>query len=117
MCSPPAVASGVVYVGVVGPDGAGDGPVVALNAATGSLLGRFRWVMRCLPPAVAGGVVYVGSENDKFYALNATTGTALWSFTTGNEVSSSPAVVGNVVYVGSGDGKVYALGATTGALV
>ena len=35
-------------------------------------------------PAVANGVVYVGSEDDNVYALNASTGAKLWSYTTGN---------------------------------
>jgi peptide/nickel transport system substrate-binding protein len=69
-------------------------------------------------PAVAGGVVYVGSADGKVYALNATTGTQVWNFTTGGRIEwSSPAVTGGVVYVGSTDGKVYALNATTGTQV
>jgi outer membrane protein assembly factor BamB len=43
------------------------------------------------------------------YALNAATGTRLWSYTTGGPVLSSPAVANGIVYVGSYDGKVYAL--------
>jgi outer membrane protein assembly factor BamB len=63
-------------------------------------------------PAVVDGVVYVGS-GDNTYALNATDGTELWSYTTGGIVESSPAVVNGVVYVGSDDGNVYALGSPT----
>ena len=66
-------------------------------------------------PAVANGVVYVGSDDDNVYALNASTGALLWSYTTGNDVYSSPAVANGVVYVGSDDGNVYALNANTGA--
>ena len=58
----------------------------------------------------------MGSLDGKVYALNAATGALVWSYTTGDEVSSSPAVAGGVVYVGSLDGKVYALNAATGAL-
>jgi len=66
-------------------------------------------------PAVANGVVYVGSF-DNVYALNASTGAKLWSFTTGfGGVGSSPAVANGVVYVGSFDNNVYALNASTGA--
>ena len=32
-------------------------------------------------PAVANGVVYVGSNDNNVYALNATSGAKLWSFT------------------------------------
>jgi len=67
-------------------------------------------------PAVANGVVYVGSQDDNVYALNASTGAKLWSYTTGGQVDSSPAVANGVVYVGSFDDKVYALNASTGAL-
>jgi outer membrane protein assembly factor BamB len=65
-------------------------------------------------PAVANGVVYVGSNDNNLYALNATTGANLWSYT---PVGSSPAVANGVVYVGSNDNNLYALNATTGAKV
>ena len=45
---------------------------------------------------------------DYVYALNATTGISLWSYSTGSEIIRSPAVVGNVLYIGSGY-NVYAL--------
>ena len=54
-------------------------------------------------PAVADGVVYVGSEDNNLYALKASTGVKLWSYTTGDNVDSSPAVANEVVYVGSDD--------------
>ena len=53
-------------------------------------------------------MVYVGSYDDMVYALNASTGALLWSYTTGSAVESSPAVANGVVYVGSYDDKVYA---------
>jgi parallel beta-helix repeat protein len=49
--------------------------------------------------------------------LNATNGAFLWSYTTGNSVTSSPAVVDGRVYVGSLDNRVYALNATNGAFL
>ena len=57
-------------------------------------------------------MVYVGSNDANLYALNATTGTQLWSYPTRGMVQSSPAVVNCVVYVGSyaGDNNVYAIG-------
>ena len=54
-------------------------------------------------------------EDDNVYALNASTGAKLWSYTTGGYVDSSPAVANGVVYIGSDDGNVYALNASTGA--
>ncbi len=66
-------------------------------------------------PAVANGVEYVGADVGSLYALNASTGAKLWSYTTGGNVSSSPAVANGVVYIGSNDGNIYALNANTGA--
>ena len=75
-------------------------------------------------PAVANGFVYVGSPtippfaggpSNAVYALNASTGAILWSYTTGSAVVSSPAVANGVVYFGSDDFNVYALNASTGA--
>ncbi len=78
-------------------------------------------------PAVVNGVVYAGSygmlgpsgfgTNGSMYALNASTGAQLWSYTTGGPVLSSPAVANGVVYFGSDDYGVYALNAATGALL
>jgi outer membrane protein assembly factor BamB len=65
-------------------------------------------------PAVANGVLYIGSWDNNVYALNASTGTELWSYATGGQVHSSPAVTNGVVYVGSDDGKVYAFGLKKG---
>ena len=66
---------------------------------------------------MANGVVYIGSDDNNVYALKASTGAKLWSYTTGYQVFSSPAVANGVVYVGSQDNNVYALNAKTGALL
>jgi hypothetical protein len=55
--------------------------------------------------------------DDNVYCLNATTGTRIWNYTTGDYVDSSPAVNGDLVYVGSYDKKVYCLNATSGTSV
>jgi outer membrane protein assembly factor BamB len=61
-------------------------------------------------------VVYVGGfENYTLYALNASTGTLLWSYDTGGAVFSSPAVANGIVYVSSDGGDLDALNAITGA--
>lgn len=44
----------------------------------------------------------------KLAALNANSGTLLWSYSIPYRVDSSPAVANRVVYVGGDDGKVYA---------
>lgn len=66
-------------------------------------------------------VAYVGTAGGSpstFNAVDATTGTVLWSYpVTGPGVYSSPAVDGNTVYFGTQDGYITALDATTGNLV
>lgn len=68
-------------------------------------------------PAVVNGIIYVGFYDGDVYALNASDGTKVWSYTTGNHVESSPAVVGDMVFVGSDDYNVYGLNLTTGGKI
>jgi len=117
--SSPAVANGVVYIGV---DSSINRSLYALNATTGSALWNYQtanfWIYSS--PAVANGVVYVGSNDyqgnalGNFYAWNASSGNLLWSYPTSGEVFSSPAVVNGVVYIGSENNIVYALNASNG---
>lgn len=101
--STPAVANGVVYIGL-GNNSPERGELYAVNANTGAPLWSF-WAAGQIDssPAVANGVVYFGSEDTNIYALDAGTGALLWKYTTGSEVVSSPAVVNGVLYVGSLD--------------
>jgi outer membrane protein assembly factor BamB len=108
----PTVANGVVYAGY---SGTNHNYLGAFNASTGTLRWRFAGFVRS-SPAVANGVVYFGTVGHNVNALNASTGTALWSFATGGSVWSSPTVANGMVYVGSDDKKVYALNASTGAM-
>src|SRR6202044_34642 len=78
--SSPAVVNGMVYVGLEG----GSANLYALNAKTGTK----RWGYRCgrigSSPAVAKGIVYFGSYGDyQIHAVEAGTGTGLWSYGTG----------------------------------
>ena len=59
-------------------------------------------------PAVANRVVHIGSADGKVYALNASNGRKLWSYTLGEGVYFSPVVVNGVVYVGGLDGNLNA---------
>jgi polyvinyl alcohol dehydrogenase (cytochrome) len=52
--------------------------------------------------SVANDVVYAGSTSGFMYALDAKTGTVLWSFASGGSVMDGPAIVDGVVYWGSG---------------
>ena len=114
--SAPAVANGVAYLP------AGDVLdrtfwLTAVNAGTGAppALWNFPSFGYFSSPAVASGSLFIGSQDDNVYALNASTGDLLWTYTTGNTVTGSPAVANGVVYVGSADDNVYALNASTGA--
>jgi uncharacterized repeat protein (TIGR01451 family) len=106
--SSPAVVNGVIYFGVIN-------GMTAMNTTTSASLWTFDTDGSVSSPAVANGVVYFSSTDSNVYAVSASTGAKLWSFSTGNEVTSSPAVVNGAVYFGSGDHKVYALNAGTGA--
>ena len=59
------------------------------------------------PPTVANGIVYVGNGDGNVYALDANTGTKIWSYTIGNgEVIipffPPPTVANGIVYIDSG---------------
>ncbi len=93
----PTIVNNVVYVG------SWDGYEYALDAATGALqwktfLGQTATPSGCgMPPevgissaaAVQDGVVYVGGGDANWYALDAATGSVLWSVFTGNNSPSS----------------------------
>jgi outer membrane protein assembly factor BamB len=58
--------------------------------------------------------VYAGSAEGSLYALEATTGTMIWSVAVGSLGASSPAVANGVVYAGTEDGMLIAVDAATG---
>jgi outer membrane protein assembly factor BamB len=102
----PAVANGIVYVG-------SGNLMYALNANNGSEIWSRSFTSGFIiqsSAAVASGVVYFGSNIGQLYALDASTGTEIWNYTTGAACRSSPAVANGVVYIGSDDDKVYAFG-------
>ncbi len=61
-------------------------------------------------PVVANDTVYFGSADGVVHAVDATDGSPLWTWQTGNTVQGSPAVVDGVVFIASRDGWVYAVG-------
>jgi len=70
------------------------------------------------PPVVADGKLLVASiDTHTVHALDASSGTKLWSYTTGGRVDSAPTIYQGRVLFGSADGWVYCLRATDGALV
>jgi outer membrane protein assembly factor BamB len=92
---------------------------------------QLRWQFSTGAPVVASPVVatvnnvamvFVGSENHIFYALNASTGTQVWTITTGGAITTAADVdtgnpsLGPVVYFASGDGCIYAASAASGSI-
>ena len=111
----PTVVDGIVYVG------SDDTNVYALDASTGSELGRFGTgdVIRS-SPTVIDGVVYVGSNDNHVYAVDASTGRELWSHDTEDWVQYSPVVSDGVVYFKArddGDQKLHAVDAQSGEVL
>ena len=107
------VVGGIAYVG------SWDGYEYALKASTGALVWKtflgITTAPACSPPqigvssvaAVVGGVVYVGGGDSNWYALDAGTGTVLWTVPTGDNSAAgghynwaSPLIVGNSAYIG-----------------
>lgn len=113
----PAVFHGVVYVGAYD-------NVYALDANSGAVLWTFPVVgLVASSPAIADGVVYVGTGGPPsvLYALDAATGSPLWSRSTSTGTGfTSPALAYGMVFVGldntSNTDDVFALDARTGAV-
>jgi outer membrane protein assembly factor BamB len=102
--SSPAVVGGVVYAG------SADGKMYALSTNNGAV----KWATAlgapvASSPAVANGIVYAtagganaGDDKSRVVALDATTGSLLWSAVLGGAfVSSSPTIANGTVFVGS----------------
>lgn len=86
------------------------GSWAALDPATGSILWQVpdpNGAVDIGPMAVANGVVYVDSMGGSagmptMLALNAATGSTLWSFAAGSSVNAGATIVNSIVYWGSG---------------
>ena len=108
--SSPAVADGLVYVGCR------DSNLYAVDAATGEKKWAFNnkgsWVIGS--PAVHEGKVYfTTSDSAMFYALDARTGTPVFSQAFTWPMFSSPAIAGKTLYLGTHEGKLMAIDLTT----
>lgn len=79
-------------------------------------------------PAIVDGMVYIGSYDGSLYALDAETGSPLWSYETGARaferdmkvplgISGSAAVTGDLVLVGDADAVLHAVDRRSGDLV
>lgn len=111
--SSPTVVDGLVFVGGF------DFAAFALEAATGEQVWRFDTHTRVdASPTVVDGTAFVPggtSRHDCLTALDARTGTELWSLEGGGSAeSASPTVLDGTVYVLGGDDVLYATDAATG---
>jgi outer membrane protein assembly factor BamB len=78
----PAVAGGVVYAG-------GPGGLAALHASDGSLLWRQAKPAQYAPAPVLGGdTAYFGADDNRLYALTASTGAVRWSYQAGGPITA-----------------------------
>lgn len=67
-------------------------------------------------PTSADGIVYVGCFDNNLYALDAASGTQLFSSATEGDIMASPVVSGKSVFVSSMDGSLYSFDASNGNL-
>jgi outer membrane protein assembly factor BamB len=92
--------------------------VMALDLKGRKVLWRYRDPARSFPyyssAALSNGRIVVGGRDKLVHAIEASSGKALWTFTTRARVDSSPAVAGGRVYVGSNDGRLYVIDLATG---
>ena len=92
--------------------------VLGISLATRRVLWRYEHPVRHFPfyssTAVSDGKVVIGGRDKIIHCLNARTGKAIWTFTTGARVDSSPAISGGRAYVGSNDGRLYVLDLASG---
>ena len=101
----PALSNGNLYVR----DSAGMSPVV-LSASTGAQLGSFS---SATAPAFDNGLEFT-MEQGTLAAIQASTGTEVWSQTGDGSLDSAPIVVGGSVYVGGSSGLVASFNENTG---
>ncbi|MGC8656417.1 MAG: PQQ-binding-like beta-propeller repeat protein [Thermoplasmata archaeon] len=113
--SSPSVWNGILYVG------SNDGNLYALYANNGTMLWSYPTGTAIVDkPLVYNGNVYFGSNT--LYALNASTGSLVWSFKfppgqkAGN-VESSPAEYGGNIYFGDDNNYVYDVNYSNGNVV
>ncbi len=105
---------------------ASDGSVYAFSTKDGSVLWSFKALLHTYVDEVVNGVVYAGSDNetqtnfpgDQYsYALDASTGHLLWTFTKGENIGP---VVNTIVYVQSDPAQanrtLYALNVSDGSV-
>lgn len=114
----PAIDQGRVFAST----GLDEGPragshIVVPDLASGKIQWRYASPTGDAPytPALSGGGAFVTSEGRSVVALDAATGTPIWTAPTDGPVEVVPAVAGTAVYLASNGGSALAFDATTGA--
>jgi outer membrane protein assembly factor BamB len=116
----PAFADGLVYAATgISTDEFESKGVAAVDASSGEI----RWhyaspaMAQVFTPAVVDGVAYVVGQDAAVVALDARTGSEVWSAETNGPNSALAAIAAGVVYVASDEGAVFAFDAPTGELI
>src|SRR5579872_3379850 len=117
----PKLAQETIYITTtVGLGETNPGYLEAINAQTGVPRWKLSTSGTIGVPVVANGSVYIAPDDGSIRAVNAATGTQVWSFMrtvgvgNGTGFDGYPAIAGNTLYVCSDGGAVYALDAATG---
>lgn len=103
----PAVLNGIVYFG-------GFGSIYGLDMEDGSLTFEFESGIVSTEPALHEEGAFFGTEDGLLFAVDLQTSEEIWSFNTGDIITSAPSVSGGVVYFGCSDGRLIALDIQTG---
>lgn len=114
----PSVAGDLLY-GATAIDGEpADNGVVVLDKATGTERWRYHSPTdaQVYTPSIADGRAFIVGHDREVRALDATTGSPIWTATFDHDVEALPAVVGDTVYAVANDGPATALDAATGAI-
>jgi outer membrane protein assembly factor BamB len=88
-----------------------DGFLYALDAATGTLIWKFKTQEQALsPPAIEAGTLFLSSTDGSLYAMRARTGQSWLRYRTPDRLQDSPVVANGLVYFPSG-GRLFAVAA------
>lgn len=108
----PVVSNGMVFMGGPGPMN-----MTALFASNGTVryrttLGYANWELQS--PAVSGSTLYTGGADLNLYALDAATGSQIWTFPLGSLLRGSPSVADGIIYASTMGKVMYAIYADNG---
>jgi eukaryotic-like serine/threonine-protein kinase len=120
--SSPVQLNGIIYVGNR------NGNFIALDAA----LGQAKWSFssggisfEMARPVIVNGIIYVASwyntanfsQAGSVYAINAATGTQIWTALPGTGFSTGPAADNGELFISGDNGSIYALDQTSGIVL